>query len=151
MTRLGRWIRNFIEWFLRRYYEGPDAPPRLAQNVTAFAALHPHATVAEWMEFSSRFANECYRTGYVRGLEWAERDLDRRDPVDDPEVLLDKRDNDWSWVNMAPNDEEMRRIVSSNPYDHLSPEERLLALDSVGRYYGTHRIVMIPVRDTKRR
>ena len=151
MTRAGRMFRNLLERLLGRYYEGPEPPQRIGQNVSAFATLNPRATVGDWMDFTTRYASECYRSGHVRGLEWAERDLDRRDPVTDPELLEDHRRNDWSWVQLNPSEEETKRIVARDPYDDMSPEDRALALDSVGRAMGTHRVVVDRVSDPKRR
>lgn len=151
MTRFGRFLRNIFERLLKRYYEGPTPPVRISQGVNAFAVFNRGATVADWMAFATSYAEECYRAGYQRGLEWAERDLDRRDPVADPELLEDKRRHGWSWVDLAPDENEVRRIVQRDPYAHLSPEQRLLALDSIGRQVGGYRVVMQPKVDAKRR
>lgn len=150
MTRFGRLLRNLVERWTSRYYEGPEPPHRLAQAVQAFVFFHPHATVAEWVKFTTEFGENCYRSGYVRGLEWAARDLDRRDPVTDPERLLDRRRHDWSWVDLAPDEEVMRRQVTEgiDPYAGMSPEQQALALDSLGRHFGGYRVEVV---DMKRR
>lgn len=150
-TRFKRALRRWLEWLLGQFYEGPEPPPRIEQSVRAFAALNPHATVQQWMDFSVANAQEWYRSGHVRGLEWAERDLDRRDPVTDPEHLLDKRRHDWSWVDMHPSEQDLARVVARDPYENFSPEQRALALDSLGRYFGGYRVFVEPVKDPKKR
>ena len=40
-----------------------------------FARMRLGATRGEWLDMSIKLARSAYRAGYVRGLEWAERDL----------------------------------------------------------------------------
>jgi hypothetical protein len=101
MTRAARWWRNLLERHLGRFYEGPEPPRRLAEMVLQFAELYPRATKQQWIEFAARHAIECYRTGYVRGYEWCERDLVRRDPAVEPEELLRGQGDDGSWLDHA--------------------------------------------------
>jgi hypothetical protein len=75
MTPFMRVVRNTWERLFSKYYEGPSAPKRLAALVDYFMKTNPHATRADWAEFAKGFAEEAYRTGYVRGYEWCERDL----------------------------------------------------------------------------
>lgn len=135
-------MRNAWEWWRDRYYEGPTPPTRLTAAVKTFAAMHPRASRAQWIEFASHFAGEAYRTGYVRGLEWCERDLDRRDPMVDPEVLAANERHDMSWVGLQPDDEQVADIQErfADVYEHLSPEQQALYMDTLGREMGTYRI-----------
>ncbi len=96
-----------------RFYEGPEPPDRLGDMVIAFANMYPSATRLDWVQFASEHARECYRSGYLRGFEYAEREPD--EPEVDPDELMDAlegrawRDNpvgpdlsppdpnDWEW------------------------------------------------------
>ncbi len=104
MTALRRWLRNYLERWLGRYYEGPEPPPRLVQEVRLFAALHPHASPAEWKDFAARLAQNSYRDGFIRGEEWNERMWPG--PSTEPELLAEAAPYNWSY-----------------------PEERLLQLE----------------------
>jgi len=89
MTPVKRFARNMVQMIRKQFYEGPDPPARIASAVRHFIEVCPNATKEQWREFAELHAQECYRTGYVRGLEWAERDLDRK-PKDDPDVLAEQ-------------------------------------------------------------
>ena len=82
-----------------RYYDGPEPPVRLAEMVLRFAEMYPRATKRQWVDFAARHAFEGYRAGYVRGQEWCERDLDRRDPAVDPEEAMLAAGYDDSWLD----------------------------------------------------
>jgi hypothetical protein len=127
VTRLARFVRNILEMLLARFYEGPEPPKRLAEMVLVFANMHPRATRAEWTAFAQAHANETYRTGYVRGLEFAERDLDRR-PKDDPERLMAAMGYGDGWLDepvdlSAPTDvvqEEPRAMGRSEQWSEYN-------------------------------
>ncbi len=97
MTPLKKWLRNRAEKWLHQHYEGPAAPKRLREEVIAFANLHPHATRDKWVAFATDFANQCYESGYLRGVEWAERDPDAFDASLPPDMIADQMDPDWRW------------------------------------------------------
>lgn len=96
------WIRRWADRVTDRYYEGPQPPARLAQMVVEFANQHPNATRAEWVRFACGHARECYRSGWTRGEEHAERDPTELSGI--PEQLADALDpswrervHDWRW------------------------------------------------------
>lgn len=93
MTPFGRWLRKRLEKFLGRWEEGQQPPARLRDEVTSFANFNPKATRAEWLEFAASFAEACYLTGYIRGVEWAERDPEISPRA--PEQLADEIDPEW--------------------------------------------------------
>lgn len=97
MTPLKKVFRNLYERAKGTYYEGPECPARIGELVDEFARARPRATRAEWADMAKRLASEAYRSGYVRGWEWAERDLDRRDPAEDPEVAVEREGHGWRW------------------------------------------------------
>lgn len=103
MTRLDRFLRNLWERLRGRYYEGPDPPPRLAQEVRLFAARDP--TPEQWREFSARFAENAYRDGFARGLEWSER----------------------LWPGPSVDPDELARELAA--YNWALPEEHVLAAE----------------------
>lgn len=97
MVPAKRMLRNMAQRVAKVFYEGPEPPKRLAVAVDEFARANQHATQRDWSTFALHFAQECYRTGYVRGLEWSERDIERRDPAVDPEVFVEQVQNDMSF------------------------------------------------------
>jgi hypothetical protein len=97
VTILSRLSRGIVERLRGIYYEGPEPPGRLAEMAVAFANQYPHATRGEWVRFCGEHAGECYRSGYVRGVERAERDYERSMPERAPEDVADELDPDWRW------------------------------------------------------
>lgn len=95
--RAARWVRAAVERYLGRYYEGPDAPERLGEMVLAFANLHPKASRADWVCFAARHAAECYRAGWLRGVEHIERAGDMPAVVAASEQIADALNPDWRW------------------------------------------------------
>jgi hypothetical protein len=74
VTRFGRFARELVERFLGRYHEGPDVPPRYAEEVRLFRALSRNEpTEEEWEAFAVRLTERAYQDGFVRGLHWLER------------------------------------------------------------------------------
>ena len=97
MTPLAKLARGILERLLGRFYEGPEPPARLGEMVVAFANDHPRATRGEWVWFCRQHAAECYRSGYTRGVERAERDFWNAMPSVLPEEVADELDPDWRW------------------------------------------------------
>ena len=93
MTPLQRLARGILERMAGTFSEGPAAPARLAEMVAHFADSNPHATRGEWAAFAAGHAAECYRSGYARGQEDAERDW--RGPEVSPEETADELDPGW--------------------------------------------------------
>jgi hypothetical protein len=78
--------------------------------VEAFVSDNPKATRLEWMEFSVGLAEEFYRSAYERGFEFAERDLDRKPGLNDPEVAAFNEQHEWTWTAggpLPPGDDEV--------------------------------------------
>lgn len=94
MTPFQRFCRKLYERLRDRYYEGPDPPPRLHDEVRVFAALNPQATASEWKDFAARHADVAYRDGFTRGLEWNERLWPG--PAEDPEVVAEREAHAFS-------------------------------------------------------
>lgn len=144
MTRFGRLLRTVVEKLSGNFYEGPEPPKRFAQQVAEFARLYPNATVDEWAQMAVRLACAAYRAGYVRGFEWAERDLDKLD-LGDPDMLAESMARDWEWHDSRPT-EFMRKQVQGDFLDALTDDaQRAAYLDLLGRYHGRFRIVVEPV------
>jgi len=98
MTRLGRMMRNALERFAKSFYEGPHPPLRLQEMVIDFANSNPRATRKEWVAFAAGQAEEAYKAGYIRGLEYSERDETYRAQVKEvPDQVADQLDPDWRW------------------------------------------------------
>lgn len=96
------------------FYEGPTPPPRLAEHVTRFANDNPNATRKEWIVFAQGLANSSYQSGWLRGYEWVERELDKL-PEEHPDRIADSINNNWrqnSPVLMHYTDE---KVVDDKP------------------------------------
>jgi len=95
-------IRRFLVWILERllgtYYEGPEPPARAGGLVLEFCRVYPKATRQQWIDFAAQHARLMYREGYVRGYEWTERDLVRRDPGVEPEEAMRTLDPSGAWL-----------------------------------------------------
>lgn len=94
MTFFTRWLRRLYDKLRGRFYEGPKAPERLNDQVLLFSMMYPNATRLEWTIFCQRLAAQSYQSGWIRGYEWAERELDTK-PEFHPDRLADALGNDW--------------------------------------------------------
>jgi hypothetical protein len=84
----------------RKFYEGPEPPPRLLEELRIFRAYHPEATGEEWEDFTLEFARSAYRDGFVRGVEWRERGWRELDETADQKSERDAHD----WLASRHND-----------------------------------------------
>lgn len=92
MMILARFMRNLFERFLGIFHEGPETPPRFADEVSLFRSLSPHEpTEEEWKAFAITLTDRAYRDGFVRGLYWLERSW--TGPAISPEQLLEEEAN----------------------------------------------------------
>ena len=146
---LGRWLARVAERLARRYYEGPEPPPRLALQVQSFMVLHPRATSLEWARFAVGHGDECYRSGFVRGLERSVRDLAVRSVGGPP--LIEER-HEASWVDLAPSEDEVQQAVDEQraAVERMSPEDRLLYQDMIGQQMGGFRVALLPTEPRKK-
>ena len=116
--------------------------------------MNPRVTQQQWMVFAARHAGEAYKSGYVRGLEWKHRAPGQMEPWTAWSVSdSDERRHDWSWADLAPSEEQLQQMVEDNAdvIERLSPEDRVLYQDVIGRQLGTHCVVLIPTDDPKQR
>jgi hypothetical protein len=101
-TPLVRFFRRMAEKLFGTWKEGIEPPDRLGDMVITFANMHPHATRQDWVVFATFHAREAYRSGYLRGVEYAEREDD--EPGLDPDVLMDAMNGpSWRGRPVGPN------------------------------------------------
>jgi len=135
--RFRKWIRSIAEWFIGDYYEGPQPPRHIAEEARLFRLLNPNAGPSDWESFAVKHAQNCYRSGFVRGFEWTERDWPG--PPDDPEVLAELERHDWSLAGADPR-LDLALATAANPDDPIamlhSPAERQAFLDEVAARGG---------------
>jgi hypothetical protein len=127
VTALGRFIRDSIDKLQRRYYEGPEPPPRLEQEVRIFAATHRDATVEDWKAFATKLAENAYRDGFTRGDQWAHRLWPG--PEHEPEMLAE------AAAHNASLPEERIRRLEQQP----SPIEGIGAREAARLQHQLHR------------
>lgn len=90
-----KWLRKLAERYLDKYEEGPEPPDRIAFMVDEFMSLNPDATKYDWAKFAAVHAAQSYREGYVRGVEYVERDPDQWWPDPAPDVVADSLTPSW--------------------------------------------------------
>jgi hypothetical protein len=153
LRRLWARLARRAEKALSRYSEGPEVPVRYAQAVAVFATMNPRATQGDWLAFAVGHAEAAYRAGYLRGVEWKERAPELADPAVGAALAeLDER-HDWSWVDMAPAEEQLAEMVRTHPelVERMSPEQRAYYADRIGREMGGFKVVLVPTSDPKER
>ncbi len=142
VTPAARFARNLIEKLLKRFYEGPEPPGRIAEEVTLFGVIYPMATPDEWADFAAKLAANAYRSGYTRGVEASERDPQ---PLEPDLQLLEAQRHDWSLADGHP----LMRDVIERGRDPLDPlrtmtrEQRAAYFDQVGHATGAFRVLVL--------
>lgn len=94
MTPLVRWLKKVAAKWADTYHEGERAPSRIAFEVAFFAKIYPRATRSQWAAMATSLAEQSYEAGYLRGVEWVERDPDQA-PGPSPEEIMDEVDPNW--------------------------------------------------------
>lgn len=142
MSALLRFFRKTLEKLTERYYEGPEAPPRLRDEVLLFRAMYPGLTTEDVVMFACAAVDDAYRQGFTRGYEWRERGLLEVDNI--AERIADESAHAWDMGQDTP----LRTVLETgvDPTDPLSgvpPEARAEFFDNLGMYFGTHRVVLL--------
>lgn len=119
----GRFFRRLIEKWLGRYYEGPDPPRRIEEELRIWMYLNPDADRETVIGYCGFLLDSSYREGFTRGYEWQERGWGG--PEVDPEVLAELEAQDWSLADSNP---RVRRILESG-YDEADPLGNVSAPD----------------------
>jgi hypothetical protein len=136
-------LRRFFEKILERFYEGPRAPERYAEEARIFAMMNVDAGPFDWEDYAIALASKAYEEGYVRGLERAERDLEGREMAEE-EAQRERERHEWK-----PSDDPQLRVLLEGGGDPRDPlfgvplEQRAEYFDALGLEAGTH-TVLIP-------
>lgn len=123
MTRAGRFLRNLIEKFLGRYYEGASTPPRIGEEWRVWLALHPDADRHVIEGYVGLLLEAAYRDGFTRGYEWQERGWEG--PAVEPERLVEAAEHDWSLADSNP---RVRHLLEDG-FDPADPLANVAAPD----------------------
>lgn len=144
MNPVARFLRSTLERLAGVFYDGPEPPPRLRDEVLIFRLMHPGASLLEWVEFASTQAESAYRAGFTRGTEWQARGLAEL-PAEDMARAADAAANDWSVADGNPTlrSELEKGIDPADPLGGVPPEARAEFFDQLGLMYGTHRVVIV--------
>lgn len=134
MTPIVKWVRDRVEKWLGSFYEGPDPPKRLGEQVVAFANLRPLATRGDWIDFATNLAEECYRAGYLRGVEYTERDPEEPGGIT-PEEIADQIDPDWRWRPMIEVEFPREEVIPERREDHEVIQAQLEFIARKGRRF----------------
>lgn len=143
---LWKWLRNAWQKRKNVFYEGPEPPKRLEAISDAFAAAHPHATRGQWLEFCKAHADEAYRSGYQRGIEWYHRD--ELQSHNDPEEWAEIEGHDWPWEEVIPTSAELAldAVVSDEVPENVALQEQAEYLEMRDAYQREHRLGSGPRR-----
>lgn len=125
--------------------KGPRPPERFAEQVVAFAGMHPKATREEWAAFATRLAISGYREAFARGVSWSENALASA-PAGGPEHEAEAARYAFPWhAPIRATSDELKEEVEGEFYETFEDDgERARYLDAVGRYDGAFRLVVIP-------
>lgn len=142
MTPAKKWLQKVLEKAASKFYEGPEPPKRIWEQVRLFKMATRPDDIDAWEDFAVEFAQACYRDGWQRGFEWAERDLDAR-PKDDPDVLAEQIRHAWSLSDDPKIASALEAgIDPTDPLAGVSEEHRAFLLDELGQLSGGYRVVM---------
>lgn len=145
MTPLRQLIRDAAERIARRYYEGPEPPPRIADEARAFTVARPLATVADWEAYAVELAENAYRDGFIRGLEASARRAEEGDGGGyDPERAREEWRRHWSAREGHPDAREVLDLGDDprDPLAGLPPAARAEYLAQLGEVTGEYRVVL---------
>ena len=115
--------------------ERPPTPPRLREEVQLWLATHPHATVEQFATFAVCHAEEAHQAGFQRGLRWYAM---QADGAHQQAMEAEQRMHCFSLAGTRPFPPEPFELEQM-PQDSLAQ-----AADYEGRYWNTHRIVVVP-------
>lgn len=143
MNSLLKILRRTLEKLTDRYHEGPETPARFRDSILLFRAMNPMAGIDDLILFASAVVDDAYRQGFARGYEWRERGL--LEPGNEAERAADEAAHDW---DVTGGDPRLRAILESgedpnDPLRGVPPEERAKLFDTLGAYFGTHRVVVV--------
>ncbi len=138
VSRAGRWFRNLIEKFLCRYYEGPDPPRRIAEELQVWLRINPDAERVVIEGYCALLLESAYREGFTRGYEWQERDWPG--PAVAPEVLAEMQAQDYSLADYNP---RIRRILhdgydAEDPLANVASPDRRAFFDMLAQAQDIH-------------
>lgn len=131
------WIRALLFRFLFKLYErclgiffeGPEPPKRLTDEIHLFVARYPSATKIEWIAFTSYITRSSYQQGYLRGYEAMERDTSTF-PERHSQVLKAAED-DLNWANDLA-DKDVQVTDKPGP-DRVSEQMSVLQNDFISK------------------
>lgn len=126
--RARKWLRQRFEKWAGTFYDGPRPPEdRLREQVVLFANMYPNATRAVWVEFATGLAEEVWRSAYLQGVEWAERE--DMGLLPDPDRIMDEIDPEWRDSPSALEDPD--RIVPETIADRQLQARELTTFERV--------------------
>jgi hypothetical protein len=118
-----RALKRLVDRLFDRYYEGPEVPRRVTEELQLWLALNPDAPREVVAGYCRYLLEAAYRDGFVRGYEWQERGW--TGPTSAPEVLAELQLEDWSLAAANP---KVRRILEAG-YDPADPLANVSAPD----------------------
>lgn len=136
------WLRRKLAKLRDRwkgqFYEGPEPPPRLFEEVQLFKLCHPDPTPEQWEHFVVTFALNCYRDGFIRGHQWLERGWEG--PLMDPDRIAELTAHDWSLATQGGPRYDKLLTTGYNPEDPLAGstiEQRRAFMEQLALVHGS--------------
>ena len=123
------------------FYEGPDMPPRLADEARLFLLNNPAAGAVEWETFAVSLARRAWLDAWTRGFEHELRSrAESLLPLVHPE---EQAARDASMREAA----ELRALLDGDgrgdPLRGVPLAERAEAFARLGSWLGTHRVIVV--------
>lgn len=113
----------------------PPMPPRLRQEVQLWLATHPQATITELAEFAVAHAEEAHQAGFQRGMRWQAL---QADGAHQQALDAEHRLHCFSLAGSRPFPPDAFGL------EEVTQDSLAQAADYEGRYWGTHRVVILP-------
>lgn len=134
-SRARRVLRRLLDRAAGKAHDGPDLPPRFADEARLFLLLNPAATALEWEAFALSLARAAHRDAYGRGL-------DARDDAPAPLALLHPDDaaaRERSMCEVGALREVLDGSHESDPLLGVPLEDRARAAARLGEMLGAWR------------
>lgn len=140
-ARARRLLRRMVEKAAGTFHEGPDMPPRIADEARLFLLEHPEANALEWEAFACSLARRAWVDAWTRGFE---HELRTRAVPLLPLVHPDEQAARDASLREAAN---LRALLDGeaegDPLRGVPLADRAAAVARLGSWLGGYRVVVV--------
>lgn len=144
-------LRRMVEKGAGVFYEGPDMPPRIADEARLFLLQNPAATALDWEAFALALARRAWLDAWTRGFEHELRT--RAEPLLQLVHPDEQATRDASFREAAKLREMLDGEADGDPLRGVPLADRAAAMARLGEWLGTHRVIVVrpdPEHDPER-